>query len=691
MLLQEKLTDFIRLNKLDEVAEDCHPAGPVFAKVPEESEELVERVVRTCLGEALGSLVPNYSPDVGKTKTGRRKAGMSQLQLLQTLPGKLFEAQKLPATMLSDLSTLSDLFRTEDDEAARVASERLEEMRADVNYFGVLRPLLHNQNWQCLVGSLSDAPARQSVEADLRQAFDALSNAFQKGLEFGETERNQLETALVRAAANAAATQRLATVMNGLILISEEACKTQCTLLLDACKELGKRGSAAMQVGLGRHQSEQILGKGTWSTQKIRLTAKHVKDDADPHGLLQICDRLEAANAQLGICGQLSALLFNLAEASQIHGDRGVDDEEARARLVDAWSALKSGLLDLKVLQLESRRDSLKEALEQALSSTRIESIGPQVHEESMQRFRLSATKLVTAATNSDGDFAARQAEVSEAAGSLKVLVHKTLQTCALSDTPVFARSCVSFACKELVAVCLAMPSAVSEPVPKDLLNYQLLSDLESVCDLETNKQKILQVLDKSVFEAFTTAATNVLDKLRPVFQETKASAQHLLQETTAALKDALVPDEGCSREEFLQKAAPGEKLKKLLKNLRAAEKSGHQICGPLGEKEQAELTDLKSGCKTQILKWGILTLLQNANLGRSGSAGDASRKALKDIWQANNQDEALLKALGDDTVKLVASSLEFKAPTTAEATGEGEEADGNGKAGKGSKKRRKS
>ena len=691
MLLQEKLTDLVRLNRLDEVAEDCHPAGPVFAKVPADGEEVVEMVVLTCLGEALGSLLP--SPDAAdKAKAGRRKSGMSPFQILQALPGKLFEAQKLPPAMLSDLSTLSDLLRGEDPEAAKAASQRLEEMRSDANYFGVLRPLLHNQNWPSFVASLNDTPAKQTVEADLRQAYDALSTAFQNGLDFGETERTQLANALIRAAASAAATPRLITVMNGLILISEETCKSHCSFLLDSCKELGKRGSASVQIGPGRDTSEQLFMKGAWSAQKIRLTAmlaKHVSEEKDPHGLLPVCDRLEAASVQLGLCRQLAALLFNLAEASQIHGDRGPDDEESRGQLVDAWSALKSGLLDLKLLQLEGKRDALKESLEQVLSTTRIESIGPQVHEESMKHFRLSATKLATAATSSDGEIAARQAEISEAASSLKALEHKTLQTCALSDTPVFARSCVTFVCKEVVAVCMAMPSAVSEPVPQNLLNFQLLSDLESVCDLEANKQKMLQAMEQKVFEAFAAATNNVLNKLRPVFEQTKTSAQNLLEESVSALQGALVLEEG-SREDFLQKTATGEKLKQLLKNLRAAEKSCQQICGPFGEKEQAGLADLKAQCKTQILKWGILTLLQNANLGRSGSAGDASRKALKDIWQSNNEDNAFLKALGEDTVKLVVSSLELKAPTAqAPAEEEGEEGR-EGKAGKPSKKRRK-
>ena len=108
-----------------------------------------------------------------------------------------------------------------------------------------------------------------------------------------------------------------------------------------------------------------------------------------------------------------------------------------------------------------------------------------------------------------------------------------------------------------------------------------------------------------------------------------------------------------------MRTAPPGEAVKKALKQLRAAERN-LQAAGILkeGSALQGEASDVKSSCRLQIIKWGILTLVANADILADNAKGKGLRKTLNDIWSSHQDNGEVKGVLGQEAVDFVERSL---------------------------------
>ena len=168
-----------------------------------------------------------------------------------------------------------------------------------------------------------------------------------------------------------------------------------------------------------------------------------------------------------------------MAKKAQQHADNGLN-ADVQDSLVQCWSEVKHRLQTDQ--EIAAADQPVKEALENLLNATKTGQVGPQVYEGAMVELRLSAMELLKLAKER------RKAEVQEAASNLRKLEHRCMQCCALSDTPVFARSCVSLVTTEFATLCEVLPSAASEQIPDDILKSTVLEHLQAANDKETGR-----------------------------------------------------------------------------------------------------------------------------------------------------------------------------------------------------------
>ena len=147
---------------------------------------------------------------------------------------------------------------------------------------------------------------------------------------------------------------------------------------------------------------------------------------------------------------------------------------------MQCWSEVKHRLQTDQ--EIAAADQPVKEALENLLNATKTGQVGPQVYEGAMVELRLSAMELLKLAKER------RKAEAQEAASNLRQLEHRCMQCCVLSDTPVFARSCVSLVTTEFATLCEVLPSAASEQIPDDILKSTVLEHLQAANDKETGR-----------------------------------------------------------------------------------------------------------------------------------------------------------------------------------------------------------
>ncbi|CAE7197229.1 ANKRD50 [Symbiodinium sp. CCMP2592] len=648
LLLQEKLAECLRFKKLDEFARTCQPGKGPFEGVADERADVMQACIHKCLGQILCDLVPDPAVSQKKNKKGAAtaKERNAQIQTMLDLALRLVEENALPEEMLRDLDILADALDEKRADHA-TAHNRLSAWKQDDEYFGVLRPVVRNEHWSALVQQFSAPASAASTSACLRSAFNKVNGNTSP---VSEQDRGELVGALQGSAEQPADYDYLNSVLCGLQLLAEEANKQQKDFVLRVCKDICGRGVSASDFHGDEDLMEQMFAKGHWEVSVVKnAISESAAEQQHKNTVLQTCEKLAAASSKVCLWHGLLNAILTLAKTAQEHADNGLD-ANVQDDLVQCWSEVKHRLQTDP--EIAAAAQPVKEALENLLNATKTEQVGPQVYEGAMTELRLSAMELLRLAKER------RKPEVQEAASNLRKLEHRCMQCCSLSDTPVFARSCVSLVTTEFAGVCEVLPSAASEQIPDDILNSSVMQHLRAANDKETNKQKLVHVLHSSGCEQFLEQASKLLERLEPLFTAKKVSLEKLLVEAAASAKAKLVnPHMGM--DEFLQSAASGEALKKALKQLRAAERDmqGHGMLQD-GSELQRDVSEVKASCRLQIIKWGIVTLVANADIAADNSKGKGLRKTLRDVWNSHCDDGDVKSVLGQAVVDLVEQSL---------------------------------
>ncbi|CAE7368604.1 ANKRD50 [Symbiodinium necroappetens] len=643
--LMEKLTDCIRFKRLEDFVEACDPANKVFSDA--EPEQAAASVLR-CLGETFCNLVPAAPDPAASQKRGRKRLGAPDAELLATLVEQLLAGGTAGDQILEEVSIFAEALG-KDDGVREKACQQLNVWKADGNYFGVLRPMLRNEKWPAFAESLTARPSAASVSTELRALFEKV-NAITSSLP--EQIKDDFADMLLKAAETAEDCDGVNSVMIGLKLFAEEARKQQLEVTMRLCKDIASRGVSAMDFQGDQVLKDEIFSKGCWQFPGLEaVLADSPAEDKHKQVLLQTFSELKAAVAKLKHTDSLLGGVLALAKASQEHADQ-ICSEDLQSSVVRCWSAIKHKTQTDP--DVASDDDPLRIALDKLLMATKIEQVGPQVYDECMQQFRLSAKNVMEAAMQR------QQKATADALRTVLDMEHKCMQCSALSDTPVFARSCISFACVVFAKVCEVLPSAVSEKVPDELLTCGIVDTVAAACDREACKQKLLQILDQDTSEKFFEQASALHELLKPLFTKKSQALEKLLAEALQAMKDAVVLQSTADMplEAFVKAVLSGDRVKALLKQLRIAEKN-MQACGLLKQGSlQEEVTELKNQARLQILKWGAAVILTNPELDKDSAKGKGLRKALKDIWDSHGEEKEFQKVLGEDACNLVATSL---------------------------------
>ena len=201
------------------------------------------------------------------------------------------------------------------------------------------------------------------------------------------------------------------------------------------------------------------------------------------------------------------AVLFATKAAQKFEDTR---EDEDKNSFLQKWNKLKT------LQQTGEQTPAVSQQIEELLVAIRIPEIGPALHVAAMERFSAKLALLLLEACKDCKDSAA----VAAAAAAVMDAQHETMQSCALCDTPAFARSCVEFACSEMVPVMQTAFLLTETDLSADSQSVTdfLHSHLRAACDLEQNKQRVLQVLATPDAESFLErAARGVQKKVAPV------------------------------------------------------------------------------------------------------------------------------------------------------------------------------
>ena len=74
LLYEEQLADYVRFQKWGEFAAACCTEAPAFSVVNEMQKGHLDAVVHRCVGDQLGSLLPNPAASQKKKKMSRLRA-----------------------------------------------------------------------------------------------------------------------------------------------------------------------------------------------------------------------------------------------------------------------------------------------------------------------------------------------------------------------------------------------------------------------------------------------------------------------------------------------------------------------------------------------------------------------------------------------------------------------------------------
>lgn len=647
LLYEEQLADYVRFQKWGEFAAACCTEAPAFSVVNEMQKGHLDAVVHRCVGDQLGSLLPNPAASQKKKKNEQATSNFGKVV------SELLTAGKLPDGSLADLGKLNNLLVAGSAEDKVAALQALEELRDDPDYFGLLRPVLHSEHWSSFLDGLQRPAKTSSAVSELRKAFDKLNATADAG--FTDEDRQNLCHALQTATRVPQAQSQLTAVLNGLSLASREAEKAQLNQVKRLCSLIVAKGPGNVELSAVMELSDDILRKGYWAELEDQIgpedAGKGFEDDSEERR--SAMSALVKAGAALMKQRRTLEVVLGLAIAAERFADN--NSPECQEKLLLKWGEAMT--LQQTGSSTEELAPAVSQQLEEVLAATRIPQVGPEFYMSSLDALSQMMTDLVEESMRANQN---RDA-VTKAAQRVLEARHQTMQACSMSDTPGFARSCVELVCEDMVPVCVDafQLSASSDNAVEEQVTEFLLAHLNNVCDLEKNKQKVLHVLEQSVANKFLQHAASVKDKCLPVLNNKVETLLSRVDSATKALENELLPlaplaSAKTSKEKFLEQCTGGDVLKKLLKALVKAERSFGQVA-ILAEDVKARVTSTKEHAKQQITTWGALTLLAHDDINADTKQGVSLRTALADIWKEHCKE--LTRCLDEGTAKQIADT----------------------------------
>ena len=645
LLYEEQLADYARFQKWGDFAAACCTEASAFSVVSEMKRGHLHAVVHRCVGDQLGSLLPN--PAVSQKKKKLEQATSTFGKVVS----ELLTSGKLPDGSLADLNKLNNLLVAGSAEDKVAALQALEALRDDPDYFGLLRPVLHSQHWLSFVDGLQRPAKTSSAVSELRKAFDKLSATADAG--FTDEDRQNLFQAVLTAAHVPQAQSQLTAVLNGLSLTSREAEKAQLNQLKRLCSLIVAKGPGNVELSAVMELSDDILRRGYWAELEDQVgpedAEKGSEDDSEERR--SAMGALVKAGAALMKQRRTLEVVLGLAIAAQHFADKNTP--ETQEKLLLKWGEAKT--LQQTGSSTEEMAPAVSQQLEELLAATRIPEVGPDFYKSSLDEMSRMMTQLLeeSMSTNPNKD------AVKKAAERVLEARHPLMQACSMSDTPGFARSCVELVCDDMVPVCVdafQLSASCSDNAVEEKVTEFLLAHLNNVCDLEKNKQKVLHVLEQSVANKFLQHAASVKDKCLPILNNKVEGLLSRVDSATKALESELSPVAlaKTSKEEFLEQCTGGDVLKKLLKALVKAERSFGQVA-TLAEDVKARVTSTKEHAKQQITMWGTLTLLAHEGINADTKQGASLRNALAEIWKEHGKE--LTQGVGEETAKQIADT----------------------------------
>ena len=649
ILYKEQMTDYLRFRKFQDFAANCSDEASVFTAVSEEHKGCLPAVVHSCVGEQLGSLLP--SPAASQKK-GKKKDAEESLCLAVTA---LLESKLLPEASLEDLQLLQRLWTDSSSDLRLSAEEKLGEMLADAEYWGILRPMLHSEFWSNFVTSLQRPAKTSSAAADVRKAFDVLNSVIAGNADsYTDEQRESLSQALLKAARvpQPGVQAHVTSVLNGLAAVSKQTASQQISQTKLLCKAVVQKGLAELDFDSMLAMSDEYLRRGCWDELEDEVSLETTADGDTEQA--EVEERQSSLKALLAAGEALmkqrrvfEAVLFATKAAQRFEDTK--EDEDKNSFLLK-WSKLKT--LQQTGEQTSELIPAVSQQIEELLVAIRIPEIGPSLHVAAMEKFSAKLALLLLEACKDCKDSAA----VAAAAAAVMDAQHETMQSCALCDTPSFARSCVEFACSEMVPVMQTAFLLTDTDLSADSQSVTdfLHSHLRAVCDLEQNKQRVMQVLETPDAESFLERAATLQKKVAPVLASKLQTLRAEVDKTLTVLQEQLVPS-SVTNEDFLRQSLSGDALKKLLKACVKAEKNLAKASA-IEEDMATRLATTKSAARAQITTWGVLTIMAEGDLQAQNKKGTDFRAALKEIWGEHKK--MLASRLGPEMSKQVTDTI---------------------------------
>ena len=584
---KEQLGDHLRFGKLEACAEMCGQA-----------KDNMQDIMEDCLGELLGSLTVPLEDSKG------RKRRFDPAKTLQDLITKLLACAELPGSVVRDLSTLDTALQT--DESRLPARKELEALREDASYVGVLKPVLHSEGWPALLEHFDGKECKAGFAAELMEAFAAFNDC---GFAVANVEVvDRLNNALLAAMGESQSEVEL--VLKGLDLVSQEAVGKLQEEVASFCKEVCKGN--LVNLALVYEREEALLRRGIWECPKfipknepVALVLKSLRSRAEDlrkyAGLMEEVAKLEQASRNVQV-----------PEA----------DDDARQKALEQWATLKS---------TQQTRDrswpiTVSQAITAFLEHRRRAEATPEMYRQQAATLQAAVSSLLDSLA--EGLAGCQPEAFAEKVKTVRELKHVTMQVCALSDTPVFARSWVELACGPLLQVCEALRK---EPFPEEHLSEDLLRNAEALTEAEDSRVKLDAALPPTAdsqrqIVSFLSAVTAALGGWKQAFNARKEKAELEFEQAADSLRSK-VNATFEAKADWLSKATPGNEVKMALKKLAKAEAALSSVSSK--SLKLRATTDLKEQAKVHIVAWGALTLFLDPAIKQVGSKGDSLRRAL--------------------------------------------------------------
>ena len=314
-------------------------------------------------------------------------------------------------------------------------------------------------------------------------------------------------------------------------------------------------------------------------------------------------------------------------------------DDDARQKALEQWATLKS----MEQTQDRSWPITVSQAITAFLEHRRRAEATPEMYRQQAATLQAAVSSLLDSLA--EGLAGCQPEAFAEKVKTVRELKH-VMQVCALSDTPVFARSWVELARGPLLQVCEALRK---EPFPEERLSEDLLRNAEALTEAEDSRAKLDAALPPTAdsqrqIVSFLSAVTAALGGWKQAFNARKEKAELEFEQAADSLRSK-VNATFEAKADWLSKGNAGNEVKMALKKLAKAEAALSWVSSK--SLKLRVTTDLKEQAKVHIVAWGALTLFLDPAIKQVGSKGDSLRRALSDIWAQHGDNKGLLSALG--------------------------------------------